>query len=105
MARVVSNSHQKSFRPPREVENQVSHSMPPEKMEIFKSLEGWAQNNVLCLLKPVESSWQPQDFLPDPVSEDFYVQIEELRQRAKEIPDDYYVVLVGDMITEEALPT
>ncbi|GFZ11264.1 plant stearoyl-acyl-carrier-protein desaturase family protein [Actinidia rufa] len=29
----------------------------------------------------------------------------ELRERARELPDDYYVVLVGDMITEEALPT
>lgn len=28
-----------------------------------------------------------------------------LRERTKEIPDEYFVVLVGDMITEEALPT
>ncbi|KAL0388105.1 UNVERIFIED_CONTAM: Stearoyl-[acyl-carrier-protein] 9-desaturase, chloroplastic [Sesamum radiatum] len=32
-------------------------------------------------------------------------QVKELRERAREIPDDYFVVLVGDMITEEALPT
>jgi len=31
--------------------------------------------------------------------------VKELRERAKEIPDDNFVVLVGDMITEEALPT
>ncbi|KAL8147341.1 hypothetical protein AgCh_004883 [Apium graveolens] len=29
----------------------------------------------------------------------------EIRERAKDILDDYYVVLVGDMITEEELPT
>jgi len=29
----------------------------------------------------------------------------ELRKRAASLPDDYLVVLVGDMITEEALPT
>ncbi len=29
----------------------------------------------------------------------------ELRERAKNLPDDYLVVFVGDMITEEALPT
>lgn len=29
----------------------------------------------------------------------------ELRKRVESLPDDYWVVLVGDMITEEALPT
>ncbi|OVA03217.1 Fatty acid desaturase [Macleaya cordata] len=79
--------------------------MPPEKMEIFKSLETWAEDNILVYLKPVEKSWQPQDFLPDPKSDGFYDQIKDLRERCKEIPEDYLVVLVGDMITEEALPT
>ncbi|XP_047970909.1 stearoyl-[acyl-carrier-protein] 9-desaturase, chloroplastic-like isoform X2 [Salvia hispanica] len=79
--------------------------MPPEKVEIFKSMEGWAEDNLLIHLKPVEKCWQPQDFLPDPASDGFHDQVEELRKRAKEIPDDYLVVLVGDMITEDALPT
>ena len=34
-----------------------------------------------------------------------YVQVIELRKRTNLLPDDYFVVLVGDMITEEALPT
>ncbi|KAE8694869.1 desaturase [Hibiscus syriacus] len=79
--------------------------MPPQKIEIFKSLEDWAENNILTYLKPVEKCWQPHDFLPDPTSDGFYDRVKELRERAKEIPDDYFVVLVGDMITEEALPT
>ena len=28
-----------------------------------------------------------------------------LRERAQNLPDDYLVTLVGDLITEEALPT
>ena len=32
-------------------------------------------------------------------------KVVELRKRAESLPDDYLVVLVGDMITEEALPT
>ncbi|XP_022728599.1 stearoyl-[acyl-carrier-protein] 9-desaturase, chloroplastic isoform X2 [Durio zibethinus] len=91
--------------PPKEVHVQVTHSMPPQKIEIFKSLEDWAEKNILIHLKPVEKCWQPQDFLPDPASDGFDEQVKELRERAKEIPDDYFVVLVGDMITEEALPT
>ncbi|KAH9326672.1 hypothetical protein KI387_006850 [Taxus chinensis] len=89
----------------REVHEQVLHSMPPQKIEIFKSLEGWAEDNILIHLKPVEKSWQPQDFLPDPASEGFIDDVKELRERSLELPDDYLVCLVGDMITEEALPT
>ncbi|KAK4433076.1 Stearoyl-[acyl-carrier-protein] 9-desaturase, chloroplastic [Sesamum alatum] len=95
----------KPFTPPREVHSQVTHPMPPEKREIFHSLHGWAEDNLLVLLKPVEKCWQPNDFLPDSSSEGFDEQVKELRERTKEIPDDYFVVLVGDMITEEALPT
>ncbi|KAL9660471.1 hypothetical protein QQ045_022687 [Rhodiola kirilowii] len=55
--------------------------------------------------QPVEKCWQPNDFLPDSSAEDFDEKVKELRLRAKELSDDYFVVLVGDMITEEALPT
>ncbi|RDX66499.1 Stearoyl-[acyl-carrier-protein] 9-desaturase 6, chloroplastic, partial [Mucuna pruriens] len=86
---------------------QKTHSMPPEKVEIFKSLEGWASQLVLPLLKPVEQSWQPQSFIPDSSLpfEEFMDQVIALRDRTKELPEEYLVVLVGDMVTEEALPT
>jgi acyl-[acyl-carrier-protein] desaturase len=32
-------------------------------------------------------------------------QVRELRKRTDCLPDDYWVVLTGDLITEEALPT
>ena len=32
-------------------------------------------------------------------------QVTELRKRTAELPDDYFVVLIGDLVTEEALPT
>ncbi|CAL1362891.1 unnamed protein product [Linum trigynum] len=83
------------------------HSMPPAKAEIFRSLEGWAADNLLPLLKPVEKCWQPQDFLPDPTlpAAEFAEEVRLLRERTAELPDEYFVVLVGDMITEDALPT
>ncbi|XP_010245830.1 PREDICTED: stearoyl-[acyl-carrier-protein] 9-desaturase 6, chloroplastic [Nelumbo nucifera] len=86
---------------------QVTHSMPPEKVDVFKSLEGWARTSVLPLLKPVENCWQPHDFLPDPTlpTDEFTDQVRALRERTSELPDEYFVVLVGDMITEDALPT
>ncbi|XP_021278078.1 stearoyl-[acyl-carrier-protein] 9-desaturase, chloroplastic-like [Herrania umbratica] len=100
----VENS-KKSFMPHGKVLVQVTHSIPQQKIEIFKSTDGWVENNILTLLKPVENSWQPQAFLPDAASDGFEEQVKELRKRAMEIPDDYFVYLVGDMITEEALPT
>ncbi|KAH7839011.1 hypothetical protein Vadar_033691 [Vaccinium darrowii] len=84
---------------------QVTHSMPPEKIEIFKSLDGWVEENILVGLKPVEKSWQPSDFLPDPASEGFNEEVKEIRERSKEITDEHFVALAAEMITEEALPT
>lgn len=96
--------------PRRELRYQeITHSMPSQKIEIFKYLEDWAEHNILIHLKPVDKCWQPQDFLPDSQTtgdtDGFLGQVKELRERAKEIPDDYFVVLVGNMITEDALPT
>ncbi|CAN0928571.1 Stearoyl-[acyl-carrier-protein] 9-desaturase 6, chloroplastic [Linum grandiflorum] len=84
-----------------------THTMPAEKIETFKSLENWASDNVLPLLKPVGKCWQPQDFLPDPSLSvaDFAEEVRLLRERTAGLPDEYFVVLVGDMITEDALPT
>ena len=56
-------------------------------------------------LIPAETIWQPQDFLPDAREDNFTDKIQEIQELAKEMPYDFWVVLVGDMITEEALPT
>ncbi|MBQ0738208.1 acyl-ACP desaturase, partial [Aquimarina celericrescens] len=45
------------------------------------------------------------DFLPNSQQETFYDEVTEIRELAKELPYDFWVVLVGDTITEEALPT
>ncbi len=90
---------------PKEKHSRAVHSLPPEKMELFKSLEDWVESTLLPYLKPVDKCWQPQDYLPDPSSEGFMDEVKELQERAAGLPDDYLVCLVGDMITEEALPT
>ena len=89
----------------KQAPQQKMHTISPEQLELVTSLEGWAHDTLLPLLKPVESNWQPQDFLPDPEKEEFIDEVKELQERAKGLPDDYLVVLVGDMITEEGLPT
>lgn len=56
-------------------------------------------------LKSVEENWQPSDFLPDSRDEDFFDKIKELQELAHELDYDLLTVLIGDTITEEALPT
>ncbi len=75
------------------------------KYEIIKSLDGFVEKNISTLLKPVSESWQPSDFMPDMHSDGWRDEINEIRERAKTIPDELLVVLVGDMVTEEALPS
>jgi len=57
------------------------------------------------LLETGDKAWQPQDYLPDLTQDDFEEQIRDFRGQASCVPDDVLVVLIGDMVTEEALPT
>ncbi len=75
------------------------------RFEVIKSLEGFVDQNIHELLKPIEQSWQPSDYLPDMKSESWQEELTEFRERSKNLPDNLMVVLIGDMITEEALPT
>lgn len=56
-------------------------------------------------LKPIDTNWQPSDLLPDSANEHFLAEVKELRLQCRELPYDYLAVLIGDIITEEALPT
>merc|ERR1712003_49596 len=84
---------------------QVSHSLTKEREEVTTSMEDFMTDKVYKYLKPVDKCWQASDYLPDPSQEDFIPKVQELRERTLALPDEYLVVLVGDMITEEALPT
>jgi acyl-[acyl-carrier-protein] desaturase len=76
-----------------------------QQFEVIKSMEPFVDQHLGSLLKPVGESWQPSDFLPDLTKDDWREQVSDFRAHARELPDDLLVVLVGDMITEEALPT
>lgn len=56
-------------------------------------------------LIPVEDIWQPTDLLPNSQEEGFMEHVLQIREEAKELGYDFWVVLVADMVTEEALPT
>lgn len=75
------------------------------RLEVMQLLEKKVDTFMNDYLIPVEKIWQPTDLLPDSEKETFFEEVKELREIAKELPYDFWVVLVGDTITEEALPT
>jgi acyl-[acyl-carrier-protein] desaturase len=75
------------------------------RLEVMKFMEKDIDTFVDEFLIPVEKIWQPTDLLPDSQNENFFDEVKELREIAKDLPYDFWVVLVGDTITEEALPT
>ena len=75
------------------------------RLEVMQFLEKDIDTLIEKYLIPIDKIWQPSDFLPDSEGEQFFDEVTEIRELAKELPYDFWVVLVGDMITEEALPT
>ncbi len=75
------------------------------RLEVMKFVGQKIDSFVDEFLKPIEENWQPTDFLPDSTKDNFLNEVRTLQQQAKELPYDYIAVLIGDTITEEALPT
>jgi len=75
------------------------------RLEVMSFLEKDIDALIQKYLIPVDTIWQPTDFLPNSEGDHFFEEVKEIRELAKELPYDFWVVLVGDMITEEALPT
>jgi acyl-[acyl-carrier-protein] desaturase len=75
------------------------------RKEVMLSLEKNIETTFGKFLISPEEIWQPTDFLPNPQSDTFIDDVKEIRELSKELGDDFWISLVGDMITEEALPT
>lgn len=75
------------------------------RKEVMAYLEPFMLNEMREYLKPIEEMWQPADLLPDASRDTFFDEVSELQANAKELPYDLVAVLIGDTITEEALPT
>jgi acyl-[acyl-carrier-protein] desaturase len=75
------------------------------RLEVMHHLESFVHEVMEQYLKPVEEIWQPSDLLPDSRDEDFLDKVKALQERARELAYDFWAVLIGDTITEEALPT
>jgi acyl-[acyl-carrier-protein] desaturase len=75
------------------------------RIEVMNFLAKKMETIMTEFLMPIHSNWQPTDFLPDASKESFMDEVKMLQDSAKEMSYDYWAVLIGDTITEEALPT
>jgi len=76
-----------------------------KNIEVISQLDGLVDDAVDNILVDPDKCWQPSDFLPDFGNPDIHEEIKLLQQRAEGIPDTVLTSLIGNMITEEALPS
>jgi acyl-[acyl-carrier-protein] desaturase len=79
--------------------------MKTNRLEVMQFLGQHIDDEIDEFLKDIDTNWQPSDFLPNSNAPEFHKEIKELQEQCRELPYDYMAVLVGDIITEEALPT
>jgi acyl-[acyl-carrier-protein] desaturase len=76
-----------------------------KNMEVVGMIKDFVAETVETTLLDPDDCWQPTDFLPDMSKEDAMEQVKQLRERTDCIPNTVISSLVGNMITEEALPS
>jgi len=83
----------------------ISEKQILNRGEVMQAIEKSLDELLVKYLKPIEENWQPTDLLPDSKEPGFFKEIEEIQELAKEMSYDFWAVLIGDTVTEEALPT
>ena len=75
------------------------------RLEVMLTLEKNIDTFVEKFLITPEKIWQPTDFLPNSQNDSFLDEVKEIQELSKDLDDDFWTILIGDTITEEALPT
>ncbi len=79
--------------------------MIPSRLEVMQYVEKFVAEKLPVFLRNPEINWQPSDYTPDLSTDEGFEALRELRDEASRLPEDALIILVGDMITEEALPS
>jgi len=75
------------------------------RLEVMQTVEQSMDEILEKYLKPIETNWQPADLLPDSADDNFMEEVKEIQALCMDMEYDLFAVLIGDTITEEALPT
>lgn len=88
-------------------------ALSPEQLEMGQHDEvvkemgkpgGWVTQN-LDYLKPIGGAWRPSEVLPNLRGKDKQEQMDKMQEQSAGLPDSVLVVLVGNTVTEEAIPS
>jgi acyl-[acyl-carrier-protein] desaturase len=82
-----------------------NNSLFGRNMEVMDMLKDYVAETVEESLLNPDDCWQPTDFLPDFSQPNALDEARLLKERMDCIPDSVITSLVGNMITEEALPS
>jgi len=86
----------------------ISNPMDPncleKKNDVLNSIQDYVYEKAVQL-KPAEARWQPADLLPIMSQDDWSEQIQNFRIGSNNLTDEILIVVIGNMITEEALPS
>src|SRR5690606_39697701 len=69
-------------------------SLKNVRLEVMQYLEKDVDSLIEKYLIPIDNIWQPTDFLPNSEGENFMEEVKEIRELSKELPYDFWVVLV-----------
>lgn len=75
------------------------------RLEVMQTIGKSMDELIGTYLKSIDENWQPTDMLPDATNPEFIDEVKEIQELCREMDYDLFTVLVGDTITEEALPT
>jgi acyl-[acyl-carrier-protein] desaturase len=83
----------------------MNQAQSTTRSEVMLQLGNNIETYTSEFLKSIESNWQPGELLPDSSSESFFEDIKTIQGQSENLSYDLLAVLIGDTITEEALPT
>lgn len=83
----------------------MKQALTPSRQEVMLFLEKDVELTGSKYLSSVETNWQPSELLPMTHSESFFEDLKTIQGQAENMDYDLLAVLIGDTITEEALPT
>lgn len=83
----------------------MDQAITPSRQEVMLFLEKEVETTGATFLSDPETNWQPGDLLPTTHSDSFFDELKIIQGQAENMDYDLLAVLVGDTITEEALPT
>jgi len=84
----------------------IADQIMVERNGVVRGLETKVDKLSNRILRDVDNpkNWQPSDYLPD-FSGEWVDDIKSIQEQSSALPNELLVVLVGNMITEECLPT